>query len=408
LDRFSRVVGGVIVTLFLLLNLMPIYAAVRETITDVKLIHVSDVYELTKEYHTFKETKVILGVKVSVELDVPKVVINDEYNTFTYRVKVDNAPSEWRLNITEAVIKASFCIERTVQKLATVLRGGESLTKQLTAKALKTSLGGKEELPPGFPGICLQLEFTINYVATFGTNREEDYILLRAHTILRSREIPLELKPNIFAKPAYLPSFGGIRDTPGLEFNGEIRIRNVQNWEIVLSRFVMCILGKLADWGYSPSTCNEARDLASTVIRPGEEYVINVNEQATIHELRLQFKDVDFSRDIVFIIEYITPNGKAQNWVLYKVSGRVIKVTEETASPTKVTTTRTPTETRTTATIGTARAETPGPVVVTTTGPAATGPSTDAFTLALILVPIAVAAATATVFAVRWLRKAPT
>jgi hypothetical protein len=403
LDRFSLTVGGVIVVLLLLLNLVPMYAAARTTITDVKLIHVSNVDELTKEYYTFKKTKVILGVKVSVELDVPKVVINDEYNTFTYRVKVGNAPLEWRLNITEAVIRMPFCIEQTVQKLATVLRGGESLTKQLTAKVLKTTLGVKEELPPGFFEICLPMEFTINYVATFGTNQEKDRISLEAHTILRSREIPLELKPNIFAKPVYLPS-----DIPGLEFNGEIRIRNVQNWEIVLSRFVMCILGKLADSGYSLTTCSRKRDLASIVIRPSEEYMINVNEQTPIYELRLRFEDVDFSRDIVFIVEYITPNGKAQNWVLYKVSGRITKVTEETESPTKVTTTRPPTEARTTVATVTTRAETPGPVVATTTGPAATGPTTDAFTLALILVLIAVATATATVFAVRWLRKAPT
>jgi hypothetical protein len=117
---------------------------------------------------------------------------------------------------------------------------------------------------------------------------------------------------------------------------------------------------------------------------------------------------VPFNRYIIFIIEYVTPSGKAQNWVLYKVSGRITRVTEETESPTKVTTTRSPTETRTIVTTGTTRAETAGPVVVTTTGPAATGPSTDAFTLALILVPIAVAAATAAAFAVRWLRKAPT
>jgi hypothetical protein len=224
--------------------------------------------------------------------------------------------------------------------------------------------------------------------------------------LIRSRELPLELKPNISAKPTYVKLY--LTEDLALEFNGEIRIRNVQNWEIVLSRLRLCHFSWtfLGDFAFGPF-CDDGRDLASTVIRPGEETTINVNEHIRALNL-MRFGREDFARDIVFIIEYVTPNGKAQNWVLYQVSGRVTKVTEETKSPTKVVTTRTPTETRTTATIGTTRAETPGPVVVTITGPAATGSSTDAFTLALILVPIVVAAATATVFAVRWLRKAPT
>jgi hypothetical protein len=395
-------VGGLLAVLLLLLlsfNLVPIYAVTRETITDIKLIHVSDVYEFTKKYYTEKKTKEILGVKVTAELDVPIILINNEESTFTYRVKVDNAPSEWRLNITEAVIKAFFCIDRSVQKPATVLRGGGSLTRQLTVKT------SREELSPGFYTNC-NIEFQINYRAEFGANKENGYILLSPWSLIRSRELPLELKPNISAKPTYVKLY--LTEDLALEFNGEIRIRNVQNWEIVLSRLRLCSFSWtfLGDFAFGPS-CGDGRDLASTVIRPGEETTINVNEHIRALSL-MRFRREDFARDIVFIIEYVTPNGKAQNWVLYQVSGRITKVTEKTESPTKGVTTRTPTETRTTATIGTTRAETPGPVVVTITGPAATGSSTDAFTLALILVPIAVAAATATVFAIRWLRKAPT
>jgi hypothetical protein len=84
---------------------------------------------------------------------------------------VDNAPSEWRLNITEVVIEAFFCIGRSVQKPATVLRGGESLTRQLTVKA------SREELSPGFYTDC-KIEFQINYRAEFGANKENGYYYL--------------------------------------------------------------------------------------------------------------------------------------------------------------------------------------------------------------------------------------
>jgi hypothetical protein len=92
-----EVVTGILVLLLLLnFNLMPIYAIAKETITDIELIR-SDIYEFTKEYYTFKETKEILGVKVTTELDTPKILIDDEDNTLTFKVKVGNAPSDWRL-----------------------------------------------------------------------------------------------------------------------------------------------------------------------------------------------------------------------------------------------------------------------------------------------------------------------
>lgn len=276
------------------------------------------------------------------------------------------------------------------------MRGGESLTRQFTVKV-------RGQLDPGFSSACY-IELRINYRAEFGANKDDNYILLGSYPVdVKSRELPLELKPNISAKPSYVKGF--IYDNPAPALSGEIRIRNVQNWEIVLSRFRMCT------WRGTPRDimdCIQERDLTSSVVKSGEEYVIDITGQITVYSLRDRVGDMTFNRYIIFIIEYVTPNGKAQNWVLYKVSGRITRVTEETESPTKVATTRSPTETRTIVTTGTTRAETAGPVVVTTTGPAATGPSTDAFTLALILVPIAVAAATAAAFAVRWLRKAPT
>jgi hypothetical protein len=149
--------------------------------------------------------------------------------------------------------------------------------------------------------------------------------------------------------------------------------------------------------------------LSSIVVKPGEEYVLSIKEDEIFLESPQTFLKMDLRFDRVFIIEYLNPDGEARNWVGFIAYRRASKETaQQTTSPTTATTpkaTPTATITKTEATVTRpTRAET---IILTATTPSAGAPSSD-FTLALILVPIVVAAATATVFAVRWLRKAPT
>lgn len=393
--RAVAIIG--IVALLLFLSLTHTHA---ET-DNVEITYVSNVYNLSREYYTFTTKDTVLGVKITLELDVPKIFINGENNTIIYRVLVGNAPSGWYFNITKLIFEGLFCIQRSVQSPALVLRDNESFTSQFIVKI-------ETQLEPGFYDRC-SIYLVIYYSARYRENREDNRLGDSTMLVIKSRELPLELKPNISANVEYGKYI--IFTVPVLHLYGQLRVKNIHNWNITLTRAYICRFSKPGDLLLRGLDCERERDLPSIVIRPGEEYVLSVDERISRYSPPW---------DVVFIIEYLYPGGKAQNWAVFKVAGGLPTATAQlTKSSTTTIVARTPTTTTTTTltTIPTAtitkteatatRATRVETIVLTATTPMA-GASSGDFTLTLILVPIVVAAATATVFAVRWLRKAPT
>jgi hypothetical protein len=243
------------------------------------------------------------------------------------------------------------------------------------------------------------------YHAQFGANKEESSIGIGLRPIVKSKELPLELKPNLSVL-LNTSTFLAV-----IHIIGSVVIKNVQSQEIVLTRYYICSVDRPSRALLDPFgglRCSDEK-LSSIVVKPGEEYVLSIKKDEIFLESPQTFLKMDLRFDRVFIIEYLNPDGEARNWVEFIAYRRASKETaQQTTSPTTATTpkaTPTATITKTEATVTRpTRAET---IILTATTPSAGAPSSD-FTLALILVPIVVAAATATVFAVRWLRKAPT
>jgi hypothetical protein len=413
LGSFSRAAAGIV--LLLLLGLTLTYAETQypnAVPLNVYVLNIDEYSRDTRLYWVERTEKDILGVKVKMELHTPMILINGESHTFMVKISVGEAPSAWSLNMTEIAFEpqdywtGENCGSPVVESPMKVLRGGDSFTKQFTVTIEKKVGKVKEEpekLAPGHSSKC-PINVRISYLAQFGANKEKSSIGIGLRPIVKSKELPLELKPNLSVLLNTSTFFAVIH------IIGSVVIKNVQSQEIVLKHYYICsFLPSRALLDPRGGLRCSGEKLSSIVVKPGEEYVLNIKEDKIFLESPQTFLKMDLRFDWAFIIEYLNPDGEARNWVGFIAYRQASKETaQQTTSPTtaatpKATPTAIITKTEATAT-RTTRAET---IILTATTPSAGAPSSD-FTLALILVPIVVAAATATVFAVRWLRKAPT
>jgi uncharacterized protein YutE (UPF0331/DUF86 family) len=277
------------------------------TFADPDVVRVLTVYELSRDYRTYNYT-IIMGVPVTLELTRPYLVINNENYTFTYRVIAGNAPSGWRLNITEVVFTGCFQ-GKLIQKVAKVLKDGELFRGIEGQFAVKT----ESNLNPGSSDIC-SLEVEVRYFVEFGTNRDGGSIRLRDIIPIKSKELPLELRPDII-----MWELRGFGDGYFINLSGKIVIKNIQNQDIILTGYYSCRSDKphpvraLPKLGY----CESKKALPpSTVLKPGEEYVIDIKDLHSFYyrePLPLLFY-------VVYVIEYLYTGGSAENWVLLKIS----------------------------------------------------------------------------------------
>jgi hypothetical protein len=300
MHRIVTVIG--IVVLLLLLNSTLAYA-INEG------IEVADVLDLTKEYYMVWKFYTILGVRVKVELTGPMLLIHGEKSTFTYRILVGDAPSGWSLNITEVALR-SGCFwhqpdYRYVQKLTKVLKGGESLTGEFAVNSTMETW----RYYPGRPWEC-DPRLIVEYIATFGANREADQIYLyfyvsykgsEMNVRLRAKELPLEIRPKI----------SSVRIERGsISIRGEIIIRNNQNWDIILTVYSRCISKIL--W---PLNCDKWEFPASTVVKSGGEYILKIDETVNIYLSGGNNPPFYFT----YMIGYLYPSGYAENWLPLRV-----------------------------------------------------------------------------------------
>jgi len=334
------------------------------------VVEVVNIYDLSREYYTVKEVYNILGVRVTLEMTTPRLFINGENHTFTYRVLVGDAPSDWILNVTKVTFSGECVSREHVQRPAKVLKGGESLTGQFTVKTEKN-------LYPGFWTNCYP-KITISYFARFGTNREEDRNTVLARVPIRSKELPLEFKPNIIARVVEPISYrlGEIR------LIGEIKIKNVQSWDIIIKEYRYSCSHESPEKVIGPVCGN--RELSSVILRPGQEYVLKVDYDTYYERLPIYVK---------YGVLYLYPGGQAANWIVLRItksssSAEIQAARQETKSPVTTTAaTKSPTTAATTA-------------ITTTTGPpggpggAPVWPVTPAYTntffgILMLMVPIA-------------------
>jgi len=372
MHRTVVAIGAVV--LFLLLN-SPLAYAINEG------IEVADVFDLTKEYYTVWKFYTILGVRVKVELTGPMLLIHGEKSTFTYRILVGEAPSDWSLNITEVALR-SGCFwhqpyYRYVQKLTKVLKGGESLTGQFTVNSTIEIW----RYYPGRPWEC-DPKLYVEYSAQFGANWVKGTLYLdyyasydgrEMNVRIKAKEIPLEIKPRILSV--------GI-ERGSISIRGEIIIRNDQNWDIILTEYSRCI-----SKGMWPDNCYKREFPASTFVKSGGEYVLKIDETMNIY--LSGGNNPPFY--VTYIIRYLYPGGYAENWFTLRVvrpfSGAEV-TRQETKSPTTVTeVVKSPTTTATTTITTTTRQTVPlGGAPIGTGAPAYTN---TFFGVLMLMVPIA-------------------
>jgi hypothetical protein len=343
LDLKQRQISSGIIVLLLFLSPMFTYA-------DTGDAEVLDIYKLSQEYYSLKEVYKILGVRISLEMTSPKLLINGENHTFTYRVQVSDAPSGWLLNITKIYLRSgNDCFPDYVQKVRTVLRGGESLTGQFTVRAIRMTLN------PGSSAICYP-RLTIDYFAEFGANRIRDWATVTSSDVyMKSRELPLELRPKIFASVERHKY--GFAEYKILRFSGEIKVKNVQSVDIILTSYTLCYSNSFEKALFG-GFCRSHELPSSTVLKPGDEYALIVKDEDTFI-----FDEPKPPWYIKYVIKYLHPNGKVENWLAVRISRETTIIgtqmtrgtttaTEVIKSPTTAAITVTTTTTRPTVPLG--------------------------------------------------------
>jgi len=354
------------------------------------VVEVVNIYDLSREYYTSKKVYDILGVRVTLEMTTPRLLINGENHTFTYRVLVGDAPSDWILNVTEVNFSGGCVSGKHVQRPAKVLKGGESLTGQFTVKTEK-------DLYPGSYGPC-DITITISYLARFGMNRVKDWNSVLALIPIRSKELPLEFKPNIIARVVEPTGYrrGEIR------LIGEVKIKNVQSWDINIKRYHYSCFHESPEEVIG-SFCGGSPELSSVILRPGQEYVLKVDYYTYYERLPLYVK---------YAVLYLYPGGQAENWIVLRItksfsSAEPQAARQETKSPVTTTAaTKSPTTIATTA-ITTTAGPPSGP------GGAPVWPVTPAYTntlfgVLMLIVPIALVTIAGVAIAAHSARKSRT
>jgi hypothetical protein len=378
------VIGAVV--LLLLLNLTVTYA----TTYKVELV---DGYELSKEYFTIKKNYNILYVSVTLEMTVPKLLINGVNYTFTYKILLGDAPSDWILNITKVTFTDDGnCVSRSyVQRPAKVLRGGESMVGQFTVKA-------ETDLAPGIIKDNCYPKIVITYFAKFGLNQDSNQIWISGSIPMVAKELPLEVTPNITAN-VIEPTEYRLGE---IHLSGEIKIKNIQSWDIIIKRYRYNCDGESLEEVFTKSCNNSSPELSSIILRPGQEYAIKVDYRTYYKKLPLYVK---------YLVDYLYPGGEARTRIILKVSvsGKTTMVGRlETKSPISP-------GTATMATPATTRTETVGTTRVTTGTPggAPVWPVTPAYTntffgVLMLMVPIALVTAVGIAIAAYSARKSRT
>jgi hypothetical protein len=182
------------------------------------------------------------------------------------------------------------CGSPVVESPMKVLRGGDSFTKQFTV-TIEKKVGKVKEKPeklaPGHSSKC-PINVRISYLAQFGANKEKSSIGIGLRPIVKSKELPLELKPNLSVLLNTSTFFAVIH------IIGSVVIKNVQSQEIVLKHYYIC--------SFLPSRalldpcgglrCSDKK-LSSIVVKPGEEYVLDIKENKIFFESPQTFLKTD-------------------------------------------------------------------------------------------------------------------
>jgi hypothetical protein len=267
-----------------------------------------DIYELAKTYSTTSRSFTVLGVSVKVNFTYPRLLINDEQFTFSYKVVVGNAPQGWQINVTDVTLSyvSRRCFAPTVQKINKVLKGGEQLFGGFTVVPII-------KLDPGYTTTLCDTDITIRYEAVFGQNRETSSLVVSANPKAKSKELPLRLSLDVSGA------------------NVGVRVKNLQNGDISITAIKYC------DW-YPDSPdkligCSWwETSLSDIVVKPGEERLIPLRD----------FKLENREGHIAFVLQYLYAGGRAENWLVLRVSrepaagvaGTVIQT--KTFTPTQV------------------------------------------------------------------------
>jgi hypothetical protein len=91
------VLGAALFTI--LVAFASLYPAMNPTQTRIGdyVLYEVDIYELAKTYSTTSRSFTVLGVSVKVNFTYPRLLVNDEQFTFSYKVVVGNAPQGWQI-----------------------------------------------------------------------------------------------------------------------------------------------------------------------------------------------------------------------------------------------------------------------------------------------------------------------
>jgi hypothetical protein len=299
--RTVAIIG--LVALFLLFSLATIYAEVYTSVdtSGIKVVNVYDLARRELDYRT--EYFKILGVEVRVTLLVPRLIVDaDNEFDITYKVWVIDAPRGWLLNITEVAFGE---FEKEICFYRKSVQGPLVLVRESRREGYLTIKTRVDLNRPGNSYICYP-ELRLTYIAIFGTNREEGYISIKRQTVIKPKELSLELKHEIDA----LKVVG--RDE--IVLGAAITVRNTQNWDIALSSYDICATEESSFL----ISCQPGKQQDTIVLKPGEERML------IIRGPRLSHKPLWYNY-VAYIIHYYYPGGRAESWVVFRIPREVFK-----------------------------------------------------------------------------------
>jgi len=289
-------------------SLATTYAEVytRVDSSSIKLVNLYDLARREYDYNT--EYFKILGVEVRVSLLVRRLIVdaNNEFD-ISYEVRVLNGPQGWLLNITEVAFgefEKEICFYRKSVQRPLVLVHDSKKESYLTIRT-RVDLNR-----PGNSYIC-HPELRLTYIAIYGTNREEGYISIKRQIVIKPKELPLELKHEIYAVK--------VVGRDEIILSAAITVRNTQNWDIVISHYDICTTKE----NTFLITCQPGELLGTIVLKPGEEHML------IIRGPRLTHKPL-WHNYVAYIIHYYYPGGGADSWVVFRVAREAFEDVQKT------------------------------------------------------------------------------
>ena len=280
---FLSVLGAALAAILVAFaSLHPAINLTQTRIGDYVLYEV-DIYELAKTYSTTSGSFTVLGVSVKVNFTYPRLLVNDELFTFSYKVVVGNAPQGWQINVTDVTL-AGDCVPAVTQKINKVLEGWGQLSGGFTVVPII-------KLDPGYTSTLCDPEIRVRYQAVFGQNRETQSLFVRAYPKAKSKELPLRLSLDVSSA------------------NVGIRVKNLQNGDISITAIKYC-----DSYPDSPDKLIgcfwRETSLSDIVVKPGEERLIPLRD----------FKLENREGYIAFVLQYLHAGGRAENWLVLRVS----------------------------------------------------------------------------------------